>query len=97
MGTRLDESYAGSRNGGRIRWHAHASGTFGWPFFGSGRTFLEMSSPVRKILDEIYKLPKEQRALLRAELDSLDEDDDVQNVFTNFEVSDEVMKKLTAA
>jgi YebC/PmpR family DNA-binding regulatory protein len=28
---------------------------------------------------------------------SLDEDDDVQNVFTNFEVSDEVMKKLTAA
>jgi transcriptional/translational regulatory protein YebC/TACO1 len=28
---------------------------------------------------------------------SLDEDDDVQNVFTNFEISDEVMKKLTAA
>ena len=33
-----------------------------------------MSSPVQKILDEIYKLPKEQRALVRAELDSLDED-----------------------
>jgi YebC/PmpR family DNA-binding regulatory protein len=30
-------------------------------------------------------------------IDALDEDDDVQNVFTNFEVSDEVMKKLTAA
>jgi YebC/PmpR family DNA-binding regulatory protein len=30
-------------------------------------------------------------------VDALDEDDDVQNVFTNFEVSDEVMKKLTAA
>jgi YebC/PmpR family DNA-binding regulatory protein len=30
-------------------------------------------------------------------IDSLDEDDDVQNVFTNFEISDEVMKKLTAA
>jgi YebC/PmpR family DNA-binding regulatory protein len=30
-------------------------------------------------------------------IDSLDEDDDVQNVVTNFEVSDEVMKKLTAA
>jgi YebC/PmpR family DNA-binding regulatory protein len=30
-------------------------------------------------------------------IDSLDEDDDVQNVFTNFEVSEEVMKKLTAA
>ena len=28
---------------------------------------------------------------------ALDEDDDVQNVFTNFEVSDEVMRKLTAA
>ncbi|MGE0006192.1 MAG: YebC/PmpR family DNA-binding transcriptional regulator [Parvibaculaceae bacterium] len=30
-------------------------------------------------------------------IDALDEDDDVQNVFTNFEVSDEVMKRLTAA
>ena len=28
---------------------------------------------------------------------ALDEDNDVQNVFTNFEVSDEVMRKLTAA
>jgi YebC/PmpR family DNA-binding regulatory protein len=28
---------------------------------------------------------------------ALDEDDDVQNVFANFEVSDEVLKKLTAA
>ena len=28
---------------------------------------------------------------------ALDEDEDVQNVFTNFEVSDEVMRKLTAA
>ena len=33
-----------------------------------------MSSPVRKILDEIYKLPKEQRAFVRAELDGLDGD-----------------------
>jgi YebC/PmpR family DNA-binding regulatory protein len=30
-------------------------------------------------------------------INALDEDDDVQTVFTNFEVSDEVMKKLTAA
>jgi YebC/PmpR family DNA-binding regulatory protein len=30
-------------------------------------------------------------------VDMLDEDDDVQNVYTNFEVSDEVMAKLTAA
>lgn len=29
-------------------------------------------------------------------LDALDNDDDVQNVFSNFEVSDEVMAKLTA-
>jgi len=28
---------------------------------------------------------------------ALDDDDDVQNVFSNFEVSDEVMRKLTAA
>ena len=30
-------------------------------------------------------------------LQALEEDDDVQNVYSNFEVSDEVMKKLTAA
>ncbi len=28
---------------------------------------------------------------------ALDDDDDVQNVFANFEVSEEVLKKLTAA
>jgi transcriptional/translational regulatory protein YebC/TACO1 len=28
---------------------------------------------------------------------ALDDDDDVQNVFANFEISDEVLKKLTAA
>jgi transcriptional/translational regulatory protein YebC/TACO1 len=28
---------------------------------------------------------------------ALEDDDDVQNVFANFEVSDEVLKKLTAA
>ncbi|HVV92797.1 MAG TPA: YebC/PmpR family DNA-binding transcriptional regulator [Hyphomicrobiales bacterium] len=30
-------------------------------------------------------------------MDSLDDDDDVQNVYANFEVSDEVMARLTAA
>ncbi|WP_035831607.1 YebC/PmpR family DNA-binding transcriptional regulator [Kaistia adipata] len=30
-------------------------------------------------------------------IDALDDDDDVQNVYTNFEVSDEIMQKLTAA
>ena len=29
-------------------------------------------------------------------LDALDDDDDVQNVYSNFEVSDEVMARLTA-
>ena len=28
---------------------------------------------------------------------ALDDDEDVQNVYANFEVSEEVMKKLTAA
>ena len=36
-------------------------------------------------------------AALMKLVDTLEEDDDVQNVFTNFEVSDEVMRKLTAA
>ena len=51
-----------------------------------------MSSPVRKILDEIYKLPKEQRALVRAELESLDEDapqDDVER-----EWDDEIARRV---
>jgi YebC/PmpR family DNA-binding regulatory protein len=30
-------------------------------------------------------------------VEALDEDDDVQNVFSNFEISEEVMRKLTAA
>jgi transcriptional/translational regulatory protein YebC/TACO1 len=30
-------------------------------------------------------------------LASLEDDDDVQNVYANFEISDEVLKKLTAA
>ncbi len=33
-----------------------------------------MSSPVRKFLDEARKLPKEDRALLRAGLDELDDE-----------------------
>jgi len=36
------------------------------------------------------------RSLMKL-VEALDEDDDVQNVFSNFEVSDEVLKKLTAA
>jgi hypothetical protein len=31
-------------------------------------------SAVRKILDQIYKLPKEDRALIRADLDESEED-----------------------
>ena len=40
-----------------------------------------MSSPVRKILDEVQKLPKQDRALLRAELEEFDDEapeDEVQ-------------------
>lgn len=39
-----------------------------------------MSSPVRKLLDEARKLPKEDRALLRAELEQLDDDVSQQDV-----------------
>ncbi|MEM8648057.1 MAG: YebC/PmpR family DNA-binding transcriptional regulator, partial [Pseudomonadota bacterium] len=30
-------------------------------------------------------------------LDALEDDDDVQNVYSNFEIADDVMAKLTAA
>jgi YebC/PmpR family DNA-binding regulatory protein len=45
----------------------------------------------------VTPVDEETAQLLMKLIDALDEDDDVQNVFTNFEVSDEVMKKLTAA
>ena len=51
-----------------------------------------MSSPVRKILDEIYTLPKEQRALVRAELDSLDED--VAREDVDREWDDEIARRV---
>ncbi|MEO8668475.1 MAG: YebC/PmpR family DNA-binding transcriptional regulator [Bauldia sp.] len=42
-------------------------------------------------------LDEEKAASLMKLLDVLDEDDDVQAVYSNFEVSDDVMEKLTAA
>ena len=42
-------------------------------------------------------LDEEKAASMLKLIDALEEDDDVQNVFSNFEVSDEVMAKLTAA
>jgi YebC/PmpR family DNA-binding regulatory protein len=45
----------------------------------------------------VTPVDEEMAQTLMKLIDALDEDDDVQNVFTNFEVSDEVMKKLTAA
>ncbi|MBY0612661.1 MAG: YebC/PmpR family DNA-binding transcriptional regulator [Beijerinckiaceae bacterium] len=42
-------------------------------------------------------LDEEKAASMLKLIDTLEEDDDVQNVFSNFEVSDEVMAKLTAA
>ncbi len=40
-------------------------------------------------------LDEEKAASMLKLIDTLEEDDDVQNVFSNFEVSDEVMAKLT--
>ncbi len=41
-------------------------------------------------------LDEEKAASMLKLIDALEDDDDVQNVFSNFEVSDEVMAKLTA-
>src|SRR5690606_37092890 len=43
------------------------------------------------------EVDEEKAASLMKLMDALEEDDDVQNVFSNFEVSDEVMARLTAA
>ena len=42
-------------------------------------------------------LDEEKAATMLRLLDLLEEDDDVQNVYSNFEVSDEMLEKLTAA
>ena len=42
-------------------------------------------------------LDEEKAAIMLKVLDLLEEDDDVQNVYSNFEVSDEMLEKLTAA
>ena len=51
-----------------------------------------MSSPVRKILDEIYKLPREDRALILAELEESEQDVDPQEVESAWQ--DEVARRL---
>lgn len=51
-----------------------------------------MPSPVRKILDEIYKLPTDQRAFLRAELDGLD--GDVAQEDLDREWDDEIVRRV---
>ncbi|AXS41805.1 YebC/PmpR family DNA-binding transcriptional regulator [Breoghania sp. L-A4] len=43
------------------------------------------------------EVDEEKAATLMKLIETLEDDDDVQNVYTNFEVSDEVMAKLTAA
>lgn len=53
---------------------------------------LRVASAVRTILDEIYKLPKEQRAFVRAELDSLDEDVAQEDV--DREWDDEIARRV---
>ncbi len=42
-------------------------------------------------------LDEEKAATMMKLVDALDDDDDVQAVYSNFEVSDEIMEKLTAA
>ena len=42
-------------------------------------------------------LDEDKAATMLKLLDLLEEDDDVQNVYSNFEVSDEMLEKLTAA
>lgn len=45
----------------------------------------------------LVPLDEEKAATLLKLIDQLEDDDDVQNVYTNFEVSDDVLQKLTAA
>lgn len=45
----------------------------------------------------LVPVDEEKAAALLRLIDSLDDDDDVQAVYTNFEVSDEILQKLTAA
>jgi transcriptional/translational regulatory protein YebC/TACO1 len=41
-------------------------------------------------------LGEEQAATLLKMLDTLDDSDDVQNIYANYEVSDEILQKLSA-
>ena len=43
------------------------------------------------------ELDEDKAATLMKLMGALDDDEDVQNVFSNFQVSDEVMARLTAA
>ncbi len=45
----------------------------------------------------LTEVDEEKAESIMKMISALDDDDDVQNVFANFEVSDEVLKKLTAA
>ena len=76
-------------------------------------TAFENLGDVAKALEETLGEPESVKAIWKPQnlvpvdeekavgvmklIDALDDDDDVQNVYTNFEVSDEVMQKLTAA
>jgi transcriptional/translational regulatory protein YebC/TACO1 len=45
---------------------------------------------------EHHPVDEEKATSLMKLIDTLEDDDDVQNVYSNFEVSDEVMAKLSA-
>ena len=52
---------------------------------------------VTEMLVETMKISEEQAQTLIKLIDLLEDNDDVQTVTTNFEVSDEIMEKLMAA
>jgi transcriptional/translational regulatory protein YebC/TACO1 len=73
----------------------------------------ESLNDVSKALEAVLGEPESAKAVWRATtttaldeekaqsmmklIDTLEDDDDVQNVYSNFEISDEVLAKLTAA
>ena len=64
----------------------------------SGRRELGEAETVKAIWRAQNTVPvdEEKAQSLMKLIDTLEDDDDVQNVYSNFEVSDEVMAKLSA-
>ena len=75
----------------------------GFEAIGEVSKTLEATLGAAKSIKAIWKpqntvpVDEEKAQTLMKLVDQLEDDDDVQNVYTNFEVSDEIMAKLTAA